>query len=139
MDQTRRTIGCSGPLSRVDNEQGSALIIVLLMLLLLIILGTTLFSSSVETFIAHEEPVKLMLLTLENTSGRPRHLSVFAYAAWALGPPRPDAPRHVVTMTNQTYSLKRVSLMMPLMVCFNSALLSWRATSLSLSAPPQSH
>lgn len=46
MDQTRRTIG-SGPLSRVDNEQGAALIIVLLMLLLLIILGTTLFNSSV--------------------------------------------------------------------------------------------
>ncbi len=46
MDQTRRTIG-SGPLSRVDNEQGAALIIVLLMLLLLIILGTTLFTSSV--------------------------------------------------------------------------------------------
>ncbi|HSB62789.1 MAG TPA: response regulator [Thermoanaerobaculia bacterium] len=52
---------------------------------------------ALETFIAHEEPVKLMLLRLENTSGRPRHLSVFAYAAWALGPPRPEAPRHVVT------------------------------------------
>ncbi len=47
MGQPRRTIG-SGPLSRVDNEQGAALIIVLLMLLLLIILGTTLFTSSVS-------------------------------------------------------------------------------------------
>lgn len=41
-----RHIG-SGPLARVDNEQGAALIIVLLMLLLLIILGTTLLTSSI--------------------------------------------------------------------------------------------
>ncbi|TWJ32436.1 PilX N-terminal domain-containing pilus assembly protein [Geobacter argillaceus] len=46
MEQPRRNIG-SGPLSRVDNEQGAALIIVLIMLLLLIILGTTLMTSSV--------------------------------------------------------------------------------------------
>ena len=45
MDE-RHDIG-SGPLARVDNERGAALIIVLIMLLLLIILGTSLFTSSV--------------------------------------------------------------------------------------------
>ncbi|HMA29663.1 MAG TPA: response regulator [Thermoanaerobaculia bacterium] len=52
---------------------------------------------TLETFVAHEDAVKLTLLTLENTSGRARPLSVFAYAAWALGPPHTEAPRHVVT------------------------------------------
>ncbi len=52
---------------------------------------------SLETFVAREEPVKVVLLTLENTNARARRLSIFGYAAWALGPPRPEAPRHVVT------------------------------------------
>ncbi|MFI5197049.1 MAG: GH36-type glycosyl hydrolase domain-containing protein [Thermoanaerobaculia bacterium] len=52
---------------------------------------------TLETFVAHEEPVKISLLTLENLSGRSRRLAVFAVADWVLGSPRVEAPRHVVT------------------------------------------
>ena len=52
---------------------------------------------TLETFVAHEDPVKLSLLTLENLSGRTRRLGVFAAVEWAMGPPREETPRHVVT------------------------------------------
>jgi cyclic beta-1,2-glucan synthetase len=52
---------------------------------------------TLDTFVAREEPVKISLLTLENLTARIRRFSVFAVADWALGPPRPEAPRHVVT------------------------------------------
>jgi cyclic beta-1,2-glucan synthetase len=52
---------------------------------------------TLDTFVAREETVKISLLTLENLSGRSRRLALFAVADWALGPPRPEAPRHVVT------------------------------------------
>ena len=52
---------------------------------------------TLDTFVAREDPVKISLLTLENVSGRARRLALFAVVDWALGPPRPEAPRHVVT------------------------------------------
>jgi cyclic beta-1,2-glucan synthetase len=52
---------------------------------------------TLDTFVAREDPAKIALLTLENRSGRRRRLAVFAVVEWALGPPRPAAPRHVVS------------------------------------------
>jgi len=52
---------------------------------------------ALEVFVDEREPVKFMVLTLENTSPRPRRLSVFGYQEWALGPPRAGEQLHVVT------------------------------------------
>ena len=54
-------------------------------------------AQELAVFVARDEPVKLSLLTVTNTSDRPRRLTVFAYNDWALGPPRPGSPRFVVT------------------------------------------
>jgi cyclic beta-1,2-glucan synthetase len=48
-------------------------------------------------FVPLEDPVKVTRLTLHNTSGRPRRLSVTAYAEWVLGPSRGATARHVIT------------------------------------------
>jgi cyclic beta-1,2-glucan synthetase len=48
-------------------------------------------------FVDSEDPVKQSMLTLTNSSDEPRRLSVFAYAEWRLGPPRPGEQRFVVT------------------------------------------
>jgi cyclic beta-1,2-glucan synthetase len=48
-------------------------------------------------FVAASDPVKLQLLTVENTSDRPRRLRAYAYAEWALCSPRPGDHLHVVT------------------------------------------
>jgi cyclic beta-1,2-glucan synthetase len=50
-----------------------------------------------DVFVDTEDPVKLSLLTLTNESGRARHLSVFAYNEWVLGPPRAGQATHVRT------------------------------------------
>ena len=50
-----------------------------------------------EVFVDAREPVKFMVLNLENASPRPRRLSVFGYQEWALGPPRAGEHLHVVT------------------------------------------
>jgi cyclic beta-1,2-glucan synthetase len=47
--------------------------------------------------VAPDDPVKLAVLTLTNTSGAPRRLSVFGYVEWCMGPPRPGERRFVVT------------------------------------------
>src|SRR6185436_17743643 len=47
--------------------------------------------------VAPDDPVKLSLLTLTNTSSRTRRLSVFGYVEWVLGPPRAGERRFVVT------------------------------------------
>lgn len=52
---------------------------------------------TLDTFVAREDPVKVSLLTLENLSGRNRRFAIFAVADWALGPPRPEAPRRIVS------------------------------------------
>ena len=48
-------------------------------------------------FVAPEDPVKLAVLTLTNTADQTRHLSVFGYVEWCLGPPRAGERRFVVT------------------------------------------
>ena len=45
----------------------------------------------------NEDPVKLAVLTLTNTSSAARLLSVFGYVEWCLGPPRAGERRFVVT------------------------------------------
>ncbi len=52
---------------------------------------------SLEVFVDAAEPVKYAHLTLVNSTPAPRHLSVFAYAEWVIGPPREGEQRHVVT------------------------------------------
>ncbi|HVZ20712.1 MAG TPA: glucoamylase family protein [Vicinamibacterales bacterium] len=47
--------------------------------------------------VSPEDPVKLAVLTLTNTSKRRRRLSVFGYVEWCLGPPRSGERRFVVT------------------------------------------
>jgi cyclic beta-1,2-glucan synthetase len=47
--------------------------------------------------VAPDDPVKVSLLTLTNTSSETRHLSVFGYVEWVLGPPRSGERRFVVT------------------------------------------
>ena len=48
-------------------------------------------------FVAPEDPVKLAVLTLTNTSAIRRRISVFGYVEWCLGPPRAGERRFVVT------------------------------------------
>jgi len=50
-----------------------------------------------EVFVAPDDPVKLSVLTLTNTSAVSRRLSVFGYVEWCLGPPRPGDRRFVVS------------------------------------------
>ena len=44
-----------------------------------------------------DDPIKLSLLTLTNTSDRTRRLSVFGHVEWVLGPPRAGEQRFVVS------------------------------------------
>ena len=48
-------------------------------------------------YVPLEDPIKISRLTLRNTSGRARHLSVAAYAEWVLGPSRTAAAAFVTT------------------------------------------
>ena len=48
-------------------------------------------------FVAPDDPVKLSVLTLTNTSGKRRRLSLFGYVEWCLGQPHEDDRRFVVT------------------------------------------
>jgi cyclic beta-1,2-glucan synthetase len=52
--------------------------------------------------VAPDDPVKVSLLTLTNTSNMTRRLSVFAYAEWVLGPPRAGERRFVVSERHQS-------------------------------------
>jgi cyclic beta-1,2-glucan synthetase len=52
---------------------------------------------SLTVSVAASDPVKLMQLTLTNTSEATRRLSVFGYVEWCLGPPPQDDRRFVVT------------------------------------------
>lgn len=66
--------------------------------------GSTRFSRSIEgihhhldVFVDVEDPVRIARLTLVNTTKSVRHLSLFAYNDWVLGPPRELDTRHVMT------------------------------------------
>ena len=50
-----------------------------------------------DVYVDATDPVKYSLLTLTNEGEMPRHLSVYAYTEWVLGPPRDGDQRHVVT------------------------------------------
>ncbi len=50
-----------------------------------------------DVFVDAADAVKFSLLTLVNTGTDTRHLSLFVYNDWVLGPPREDQGRHVVT------------------------------------------
>jgi cyclic beta-1,2-glucan synthetase len=55
---------------------------------------------ALEVFVDAADPVKLSLLTLTNEGVLPRHLSVFAYTEWVLGPPQVGQNQHVVTQVD---------------------------------------
>jgi cyclic beta-1,2-glucan synthetase len=66
--------------------------------------GSTRFSRSIEgihhhldVFVDVEDPVRIARLQLVNTTKTVRHLSLFAYNDWVLGPPRELDTRHVMT------------------------------------------
>jgi cyclic beta-1,2-glucan synthetase len=48
-------------------------------------------------FVPLDDPLKISVLTIENRSGRPRRLSVTAYAEWVLGTSRGDSSPRIVT------------------------------------------
>ena len=48
-------------------------------------------------YVPLDDPIKISRLTLRNTSGRTRHLSVTAYAEWVLGPSRAASAPFVTT------------------------------------------
>ena len=52
---------------------------------------------TLDVFVDPVDPVKFSLLTLTNKDGRPRHLSLFGYTEWVLGPPQAGQNLHVVT------------------------------------------
>jgi len=71
--------------------------------------GVTHFQSAVEGLeqdlaicVAPDDPVKLSLLTLTNTSSAARRLSVFGYVEWVLGPPRSGERRFVVSERHES-------------------------------------
>ena len=66
--------------------------------------GATQFSTinhairqDLEVFVDAKDPVKLSVLTLHNEGDATRHLSIFAYNEWLLGPPVVGQRSHVVT------------------------------------------
>jgi cyclic beta-1,2-glucan synthetase len=48
-------------------------------------------------YVPIDDPIKISRLTLRNTSGRIRHLSVTAYTEWVLGPSRTASAAYVTT------------------------------------------
>jgi cyclic beta-1,2-glucan synthetase len=86
----------------------------------------------VAIFVAPEDPVKVTVLTLTNTTEERRRISVFGYVEWCLGPPRAGERRFVVTemddatgvlLARNTYNAE-----------FGASIAFWRATT-----PPRSH
>jgi cyclic beta-1,2-glucan synthetase len=66
--------------------------------------GITRFSRSyegihhqLEVLVDRDDPVRIAHLTLVNTSPNLRHVSVFGYNDWVIGPPRELDTRHVIT------------------------------------------
>ncbi len=72
--------------------------------------GSTRFTRSfdgihhqLEICVDEEDPVRIASLTLTNTSPETRHLSLFSYNDWVLGPPREGDSRHVLTEYNAAH------------------------------------
>jgi cyclic beta-1,2-glucan synthetase len=53
--------------------------------------------AEVTQFVPPEDPIKISRLILKNESGRPRRLSITAYAEWVLGSSRSDAAPYIIT------------------------------------------
>jgi cyclic beta-1,2-glucan synthetase len=53
-------------------------------------------------FVSPDDPIKISRLTLENTSGRARRLSVTAYAEWVLGSSRSATAPYIITEIDAT-------------------------------------
>ena len=57
-------------------------------------------------FVPSDDPIKISRLTLKNDSGRPRRLSVTAYAEWVLGSSRSASAPYIITeLDSQTGAL----------------------------------
>jgi cyclic beta-1,2-glucan synthetase len=54
-------------------------------------------TQELDVFVAPDDPVKIAMLTLTNTSARTRRVSAFGYVEWCLGPPRSGERRFVVS------------------------------------------
>ena len=59
--------------------------------------ATAALAQRLEVFVATDAAVKASVLTLTNRADRSRRLSLFAYNAWLLGPPRALWEQSVVT------------------------------------------
>jgi len=57
--------------------------------------------SELLQFVSSDDPVKISVLTLKNTSGRPSKLTVAAYVEWVLGASRTATAPYVVTELDQ--------------------------------------
>jgi cellobiose phosphorylase len=96
--------------------------------------GVTRFQYAIEGLeqelavsVAPDDPVKLSLLTLTNTSRQMRRLSVFGYVEWVLGPPRSGEQRFVVSEPHQpTGALLARN---PYNTDFNDHVAFWQATA----------
>jgi cyclic beta-1,2-glucan synthetase len=95
--------------------------------------GVTNFQSAVEGLeqnlavcVAPEDPVKVSLLTLRNTSRETRHLSVFGYVEWVLGPPRSGERRFVVSGMDEATGA--ITARNAYNTEFNGRVAFWRAT-----------
>ncbi|MNB96109.1 N,N'-diacetylchitobiose phosphorylase [compost metagenome] len=58
--------------------------------------------TELTVLVAEHAPVKIAILTLSNTSGRTRKISVTGYVEWALGESRSKSAMHVVTRASTT-------------------------------------
>jgi cyclic beta-1,2-glucan synthetase len=58
-------------------------------------------AADLTQFVPLSDPVKISRLTLRNLSGRPRRLSVTAYAEWVLGPSRSTSAPFITTSLDQ--------------------------------------
>ena len=54
-------------------------------------------ASEMTVLVAEHAPVKLIMLTLTNVSGRPRRLSVTGYVEWVMADLRTKSAMHIVT------------------------------------------
>ncbi len=79
-----------------------------------------------SVFVAPEDPVKILRLTLTNDADEPRRLSVFGYVEWVMGPPRAGERRFVVTEHNEATGL--ILATNAYNADFSEAVSLWRAT-----------